>query len=52
MAFPEKLKILRAQQNLTQKAFVEKIGTSQSSIIGKKDNASHLLKLLQKLLII
>ena len=32
MAFPEKLKFLRTQQNLTQKAFAEKIGTSQSSI--------------------
>lgn len=32
MAFPEKLEFLRTQQNLTQKAFVEKIGTSQSSI--------------------
>lgn len=32
MAFPEKLKLLRTRNNLTQQEFAQKIGASQSSV--------------------
>lgn len=32
LAFPEKLKLLRTELNLTQKEFADKLGVSQSSV--------------------